>query len=119
MVDASITETQFRCFWKLASFWGRELFCYKFTNVKAFGLGVSSMYIASIFLQHPDNLSWIAKGFYTSLYWSSCASVLMETSGLIARSINHVTFYFTHCYRGQCIACSSKPSNPSKNYYDE
>ena len=100
MVDESFTVAHVTCFWRLFKFWGRELVCPYFTNVKGFFLSIggfvlSSYVLQSAFMTEHCYCSYIRSLVFVPMLCFSTASCALETLAMIARYIWHYDQFFS------------------------
>ena len=100
MVDRSFTITNMTCMWYLLKFWGRELVCPYFTNVKGFflsiaGFVITSYALQSAFMSEHYYCSYIRSLVIVPMWFFSIASCALETLAMIARYIYHCDHFFS------------------------
>ena len=96
MADASVTQRQVRCLWKLLQFFGRELRCPELTNAKAFLASVIGCKCFHVIITR-DYFAWIPWPLLSGAFCLSFATMAFESYGIVRRSVGHYCFYFSNC----------------------
>ena len=108
-MDDSIAYFHFQCARLLFRFFGRELICPKFTNVKGFllsmvGVGATSYMIKNgIYAWIPGLVIGL-----NALWCFSSVSFVLESYGIATRIVHHYNIFFScieldpHCCRCKC-----------------
>jgi hypothetical protein len=108
-MDDSIAYFHLRCVGHLFRFFGRELTCPKFTNVKGFLLSMVGMEATSYLIKNGI-YAWIP-GFaigLNGLWWFSSVAFVCETYGIVTRLVHHYNIFFSciefdpYRYRCKC-----------------
>lgn len=91
-MDESFTAKHVRCLWKFSQFTMRELTCPRFTNAKAFALGVFGAYFS--YGQINENSFMLTKYVSPFVWLSSVALLMSEGFGMFCRLV----FFYENCF---------------------
>ena len=96
MADASVTQIQVRCAWKLLQFFGRELKCPQLTNAKVFLVSIASLRCFNLIVTN-DYFLWIPTPLKNGAFCLSLATTFFESYGIVCHVVSHYSFYFSNC----------------------
>lgn len=97
-MDPSLTGTQFRCLWNIIKFWGREVFCPRFTNMHGFLLAFSGYHLTSYL--SGSYTCCIPSYLINFGYVFSIVTMCLEGVGLVSRIIWHYDLFFRRSCTG-------------------